>query len=61
MGEAAACGAAYNVLINLAGINDQDYVGVTRARVQEIQAECVRMNREIQQLVAEKMSCQDAG
>lgn len=51
---AAACrGAAYNVLINLPGLTDPEFVSEARGRVEEILVEADRLEQEIRQNVTQ--------
>lgn len=50
--SAAACkGAAYNVLINLPGLKDQEFVTATKVRLREILEDATQLEKEIMKYV----------
>lgn len=52
--RAGAIGAAYNVLINLDGINDEAFVNESRAKATELRAKAEKIAAEVDELVMSK-------
>jgi formiminotetrahydrofolate cyclodeaminase len=55
LGEAAAQGAALNVLINLGSIRDEAYVAECRTELERLLGEAVRLRAEVMAITLEKL------
>jgi len=55
-GQAAGEGAAYNILINLAGIKDQKFVGDMRRRAERLRKALDKEGKTVRAVIAKALS-----
>jgi len=60
MAHAAACGAYYNILINLSGIDDSQWCAETKAKAEKILAEAEELALNVKKIMLEKLGHQHA-